>query len=382
VLIVDSEEKMVLRKFYFTVSIIVSIMLFFFGTYILFYINSMSSIETFNAISPSNMFGNLLKPFIFGKDPFNSIVLVGDKTESNTDTMLLVNFDPSQSKLSVMSIPRDTRVNISDMSIPKINGVFARKNGAKLLLDTASDLLNVKIKYYVYLNISTFRQIIDLLDGIDYYVPIDMDYDDPTQNLHIHLKKGQQRLGGEKAEHFLRFRQPNGPYSQEMLKYYDGSDLKRIEAQQNFLKEAIRQKANIIYLPKLNEIINVVYNNLETNITLPEVFKLSRGITGFSLDNVNFFTLPGESKVINNIWYYIYDKAETEKIISEYFVSKDGYTNIDSETKKNKSTIPPESKTDSKPKPVPIVDENKKDAIKDNPSNSDTSIKGSPIPEP
>jgi len=388
---------------------IVSIILFIFGAYILFYINSISSSEVYHSISDDNMWGSLLKPFVFGKDPINFLVLVGDKSEANTDTILLVNYDPSKTKLSIMSLPRDTRVNVSGMSIPKINGIFARKNGHKLLMDTVSELLNVKVSYYVYLNISTFRQIIDLLGGVEYYVPVDMDYDDPVQNLHIHLKKGLQVLDGEKAEQFLRFRHPNGAYSQEMLKYYDGSDLKRIEAQQNFLKELIRQKANIIYLPKLNEIINLVYDNLETNITLPEVLNLTRGITNFSLDNVSFFTLPGESKVIDGIWYYIHNQEETEKIISEYFVSKVGYTSAENKANKsnknNQSSGSLESNKNNTKSSAsnslsssPDVNNKKVDAENkgnagnessgltdvtiNNPSNSETSIEGSPIPLP
>ncbi|HHW30789.1 MAG TPA: LCP family protein [Clostridiaceae bacterium] len=403
---------MILRKYYFTVSMIVSIILFIFGAYILFYINSISSSEVYHSISDDNMWGSLLKPFVFGKDPINFLVLVGDKSEANTDTILLVNYDPSKTKLSIMSLPRDTRVNVSGMSIPKINGIFARKNGPKLLMDTVSELLNVKVSYYVYLNISTFRQIIDLLGGIDYYVPVDMDYDDPLQNLHIHLKKGQQILDGEKAEQFLRFRHPNGSYSEEMLKYYDGSDLKRIEAQQNFIKEVIRQKANIIYLPKLNEIINVVYDNLETNITLTEVFNLTRGITNFSLDNVSFFTLPGESKVIDGVWYYIHNAEETEKIISENFISDISYNNLENKTNKNnknnqssgnqvpqKNNAQPSTSPNSTPfgnsENDKVVENNGEtnddtdsetnavvDVTKDNPSNSETSIEGSPIPLP
>lgn len=356
-------------------------MLFIFGMGILFYIDNMGSPDAY----ADDKLGNLLKPFVSGKDPVNFIVLVGDKSESNTDTMLLVNFNPSPIKLSIMSLPRDTKVNVKGMSIPKINGVFSRKDGAKLLLDTTSELLNIKIKYYVYLNISTFRQIIEMLGGVDYNVPVDMDYDDPIQNLHIHLKKGQQRLNGEKAEHFLRFRHPNGAYSAEMLKYYDGSDLKRIEAQQNFLKEVIKQKVNIVYLPKVNDIIDVIYDNLNTNITLPEVLKLSRNITGFNLDNIEFFTLPGKSQVVNGIWYYIHDVSESEKITSEHFASEAGYSNVNNENKKkDSSSTSQNTKPNTVPKPAPPAPkvEPKPDVIENNPSNSDTSIEGSPIPEP
>jgi anionic cell wall polymer biosynthesis LytR-Cps2A-Psr (LCP) family protein len=81
-------------------------------------------------------------------------------------------------------------------------------------------------------------------------------------------------LNGSKAEQFVRFRKPN-KWTKEVKEFYDGSDLKRNDAQQNFMKELMRQKLNLQYLPKLTSIINAVFDNVETNLTLNEVIKMT-----------------------------------------------------------------------------------------------------------
>jgi len=376
-----------LRRFYFVLTVILSVFLFISGSGILFYINSMGASEDLVAGSDDeNTVSDFLKPFVIGKDPVNFLMMVGDKEEANTDTMMLINFNPTTEKLSILSIPRDTRVNIPGAKIPKVNSLYARKGGEKLVVDAVSSLLGVNIKYYVYFNIATFRKVIDLLGGVDYYVPVDMDYDDPVQNLHIHLKKGQQHLDGKKAEQLLRFRHPNGNrYTKEMMKYYDGSDIKRINAQQNFVKELIKQKANILYLPKLNEIIDVVYENLETNITLNEIFKLLKNVSGFNADNVNMFVLPGTSEQIDGIWYYICDKEETDKIVKEYFLSKGTFVSS-SGIKDEKNNSSPKSNNynsgGSSAQKNGNSGQNNKSVTKNNPSNAESSIQGSKKPEP
>jgi len=374
-----------IRKFYFIVSIVVSAFLFLSGSVMLSYLNSMNTSNSPEEKN-NNFVSDFLKPFVIGKDPVNFLVLVGDKAEANTDTMLLVNFNPSTDKLSILSIPRDTKVNVPGLKIPKVNSLYARKDGERLLVETVSSLLDVNIKYYVYFNISTFRKIIDLLGGVEINVPVNMDYDDPTQNLHIHLKKGKQRLDGKKAEQFLRFRHPNANgYTKEMKKYYDGSDIKRIEAQQYFLKELIRQKANILYLPKLNDIINVVYDNLETNIGINEVTKLAKSITNFSVDNVKMYTLPGSSVMYDDIWYFIYKKSEAESFLKENFSAMGTFAEynnqkISSDSSKNTNNNTGTQHNDSNKSST--SSKKKIDVTKNNPSNSDTSVKGTAKPTP
>lgn len=304
------------RKFYFIVCSILSVFLFLIGISTLLYINFNTDADK-PASSSGSLIDEILSPFKANNEDINVLVMGGDKVNKNTDTMMLVSFNPSSSKLSILSIPRDTRVSINGKKA-KINAAYP-KGGGELALNTVSELLGVDIEYYVFINTSTFREIVNILGGVDYYVPVNMDYDDPLQNLHIHIKKGQHHFDGAKAEQFMRFRQNNNGKTN---KYYDGSDLKRIDAQQDFIKELVRQKLNIFYLTRLTEIVDAIFNNIDTNISMSEVLKMSGGAAKVQPDNINMLKLPGDSKK-DGAWYYIIDKKETGDIIHDYFSSKD-----------------------------------------------------------
>jgi len=281
---------------------------------------------------------------------------------------------------NIISIPRDTRVMIKG-NYQKINYAYPH-GGAELAIQTVSELLGVNIKYYVYVDTKVFRNIIDLLGGVkDFYVPVDMDYDDPTQNLHIHIKKGVQDFDGAKAEQFMRFRKPNGGYTKEMLEYYDGSDLKRIEAQQRFLKELIRQKANPKYFTKIDDILDEVFDNIETNLTPSEVLKMTHNIMDFKMDKVNFMgTIPGTTYDYSP-WYYLCDQEETAKIMKQYFSGTGKYTSFSSENKNQKKSYNSSSAAKST-KSSESKTNGKNDVTKGNPSNANTSLKGSAEPKP
>ncbi|NLC69194.1 MAG: LCP family protein [Clostridiaceae bacterium] len=312
-----------IRRFYMALTSILLVFLFFSGIVMLNYLKAYSAQDAIADDEPGGFLEDAMKHFVMAKDPINVVLLVGDKWESNTDTIMVVNYDPKTNNLNILSIPRDTRVTLSNGRMVKVNSVFANKGGDILLMKLLGDMLGIDIQYYVYLNLEVFRTVIDLLDGVWIDIPIDLDYDDPLQNLHIHLKKGRQILDGEKAEQYLRFRHPNGPYTEEMLKYYDGSDLKRIEAQQKFIQELIKQKVKITYISKLNSIIDAVFDHLKTNVPLSEVLKLASNfnIKDFSIDKVKTFTLPGYA--MDTVpWHYIYDNVKTGELIKENFSLK------------------------------------------------------------
>jgi len=310
------------RKFYFALTSILMTFLFITGLMILNYLKTYSAEE---AISESNntFLDNAVQQFVKQKDPINVVVLVGDKSEANTDTIMVVNYDPQTYKINIMSVPRDTKVTLENGKSVKINSIFANRGGNSLLLKILSDMLGLDIEYYVYFNLDTISEIIDMLGGVWIDIPLDLDYDDPWQNLHIHIKKGRQLLDGKNSVDYLRFRHPNGPYTKEMLQYYDGSDLKRIEAQQNFIKEFVKQKAKITYLSKVNDIIDAIFENLKTNISLSEVLnQISNfNIKEFNMDKINTYILPGYS-IDSSPYYYKCNEEETARLINENFSIK------------------------------------------------------------
>ena len=363
-----------LRKFYLITTIMVAAFLFISGIWVIHYVNSNGLNEDLAASSDKSI-DDIFKPFVMSKGPFNVLVLGGDKVNNNSDTMMLFNFDPSSYKINVMSIPRDTKVRI-DKSFHKINYAYPH-GGIDLTVQTVSELLDVNIKYYVFVDTVAFRKIIDLLGGVEIDVPADMNYDDPTQNLHIHLKKGLQVLDGDQSEQYIRFRDPNH-WDKEIKKYYDGSDLKRIEAQQNFIKELIRQKFTIQYITSMNNIINVIFQNIETNFSLNDILKLSSYVSKINSESINFIPMPGKP-FDGSPWYYLCDAEKSREIIAEQFRCSDSFVKIESEAKeyyiREKDSI-------ENDKPETASGTGKKSMTKDNPSNSDSSLSGPKTPAP
>jgi polyisoprenyl-teichoic acid--peptidoglycan teichoic acid transferase len=362
-----------LRKFYVMMTVTIAVFLFAAGIGIIYYINGgfLSSDIPTNSDNPIN---KLFDPFKLNKQPFNILVLGGDKVNKNSDTMMIANFDPSTNKVNIMSIPRDTKVLIED-NYRKINFAYPH-GGIELTVKTVSELMDVKIKYYIFVDTKAFRNIIDLLDGIDINIPADMDYDDPTQNLHIHLKKGLKHLDGEQAEEYVRFRDPNH-WTKEIKKYYDGSDLKRIEAQQGFISELVRQKLTLQYLPRLNSIISTLFANIDTNFSMSEIVKLSGYAGKINMSSLNFISMPGKT-YDGTPWYYLCDVAETRGIMAENFKCDSSFVYVDSSSKEsyiNGTAKAGSTKTASS-------SGTKKASAKSNPSNADSSLKGTQKPEP
>jgi polyisoprenyl-teichoic acid--peptidoglycan teichoic acid transferase len=367
------------RKFYFTLSNIILVFLFVAGLLILGYISKGNP--------PGNILpGGFIDGLLSKKEPVNILVLGGDKVSGNTDSMMVVNYNPTTAKISVLSIPRDTKVKI-DGNTHKINFAYPH-GGIKLAMKTISGLLDVNINYYIYIDTPVFREIIDELGGVDADVPPGMDYDDPAQNLHIHLSEGRQHLNGKEAEGFMRFRHPNSwkKSGKEIKQYYDGSDIKRIDAQQKLIKELVKQKVNILYLHKYNKIINMIFNKVETNVTLEEALKLSNNITSIKVDEVTTFKLMGDDKRINGGWYYLYngkifnnntkEEYDADVVLDEYFKADDGFSEYKNES--DKSTESDESDT----KNTTSKSNTSKKSTKKNPSNKETSIKGTKKPAP
>jgi len=159
-----------------------------------------------------------------------------------SDSMLVIRLDPQKEKLSVLSVPRDTKVNLEGYGNHKIN--HANEYGGPALAASAvSDLLGgVPIDRYVRVNVQGVEKLIDALGGVNMFVPKDMKYNDFSQHLYIDLKKGQQHLDGEKSVQFLRYR-------------YDGlGDISRVQRQQLLMRAVTEQAlrpSTVIKVPKI-----------------------------------------------------------------------------------------------------------------------------------
>lgn len=243
-----------------------------------------------------------------------NLLLMGlDESEKRADGIMLVNFHPESGKVNILSITRDTMVKSDSGRIYKINALIGLGGEAEII-EKVEKLTTMPVHYYLTVNFKGFREIIDLLGGVEIDVPFDMKYDDPYQNLHISLNKGRQILDGEKAEQYLRYRKGN-----KTGEGYEDGDLGRIKAQQQFLKEFIKQKLKLKYLFKADDIFFVIKDNVTTNIEIGDVNYYIDCIKKIDVNKVDFYTLPGHPEYIDNQYYYIYDEEKTKEMINNNF---------------------------------------------------------------
>lgn len=243
----------------------------------------------------------------------NILVIGVDKDGSRSDVNMVVSADPDGKAINLLSIPRDTRIELDNGKFSKLNSCIGRKNGDEILIEEVKEITGMPIHHFCKLNFAAVRNIVDILGGVEFDVPIDMDYDDPYQDLHIHIKKGKQTIYGEDAEGLLRFRSG-----------YANADLGRINTQQEFLKELLKQKLSLKYIIKSPAIVSEITKNLDTNMSA--LYMLKYALMFRDGDNVEFnsYTLPGAPKTISGVSYYIANKSETQSLVKETFGFTDG----------------------------------------------------------
>jgi len=245
-------------------------------------------------------------------DHVNVLILGLDEDKERSDVIMLANFDSGSGNLNLLSIARDTRVKAGG-KYRKINALVGI-GGEQLTIKKVEEITGLTIPYYITLDFEGFKKIIDVLGGVEMDVPFDMDYDDPNQDLHIHLKKGRQILDGEKAVQFVRYRKGN-----KKGEGYVNGDIDRMAAQQQFIKALIAQKAKVKYLSKIDDIFLILKNYMRTNIEIGHINYYIDGLAKVRYKNTKAFTLPGKSVYRNKTWYYIYDKEKTRELIDKNF---------------------------------------------------------------
>ena len=223
-----------------------------------------------------------------------TVLILGRDTGGggNTDTMLLASYDVTNQKATVMSIPRDTMVNIP-YDVKKINGVYnyggGGEAGIQYLYKEISQLVGFEPDYQVVVEWEAVGQIVDAMDGVWFDVPRNMNYDDPLQNLHIHQEKGYRLLSGEDAMEVLRYRRDN-----DKRYGYPEGDVGRIKTQQAFLSAMVEQLLKVENVPKIRQFIQVFQDNVETDLTFQNIlwFAQSAYLGGLRTEDVEFVTMP------------------------------------------------------------------------------------------
>lgn len=251
----------------------------------------------------------------------------GDKSASNpqrTDTMMLLHYNPETKKATLVSIPRDTMVQLKGKD-EKINAANFY-GGVTLAADTVQKLLGININYYVKIDLNGFVKLIDILGGVEMKIDHRMDYDDPAQNLHIHFTKGQTvLLNGEKAMEFFRWRENN-----------DGTglangDLDRINIQHTFIEKVMEKVKSPSVITKIPGILSSVPQNVDTNMEAKDILEYGYIFANMDSSNINITTLKGEGKYIGGISYFIWDKDGDSALLSTIRENSDSgdFTDVD-----------------------------------------------------
>lgn len=233
-----------------------------------------------------------------------------------TDTIMLCGYNPKTNQAMMLSIPRDTFIGKNKNRAKgndKINALYAK--GVDKTVESVEELTGIDIDYYAVINNDLLIKMVDVVGGVQFEVPIDMDYDDPTQDLHIHLKKGMQTIDGEKAEQLLRFRHNNDgssyPYE------YGDNDYGRMRTQREFMKATMSQAIQPSNMLKYKDLVNAVMDNLETDMNIDDILPYVPYTLDLDFDNVRTEQLPGESELCNKVWVYIHDKADTATLVED-----------------------------------------------------------------
>ena len=251
---------------------------------------------------------------------YNILICGTDDDGYRTDTIIVAHLDEETHDVALMSVPRDTVVLTGNGGIMKINSVYAGggADGMARLSKRLGAMLGFELDGYVLVNLEAFRETVDLVDGVEFDVPQDMYYQDPTQNLHIDLKAGKQLLDGEKAMELVRFR-----------KGYASQDIQRTKVQQEFLRALAKKVLSVSSLTKIKEFADVFSTYVTTDLTVGNMLYFAKALMQCDFDAMKTYTLEGEGAMINGGSYYPLYAGKLVQVVNESFNPYDAPVTLD-----------------------------------------------------
>jgi len=295
-------------------------------------------------------------------EPF-TVLIMGvseDISVKLTDTIMVASYNPKTQKATLLSIPRDTFVGTNKSkatSYDKINALYQTKTKEKdtspeKTLDAVNKITGLNITYYIVVSNNALVQLVDAIGGVEFDVPIDMNYDDSSQDLYIHLDKGYQKLNGEQAEWLVRFRHNNNGTSYPSS--YGDNDLGRMKTQREFLKVVAKQLIQLKNITKIGTFIDIFKENVETNISNWSLMKdYIPYMLDFNTENIQTETLPGNPTSYGpyKLAFFAHNEKQTKELVDRLFIEQNKIeeenaeeSTEDSITETNNTT---ENKTDS-----------------------------------
>ena len=226
-----------------------------------------------------------------------------DEASNSTDTMMVISFDTKQHKINVVSIPRDTLINVDWWIERKLNSVYAASinnhgPGIDYLSMHIRWLTGFDVDYYAVVSVDVFADIIDTIGGVWFDVPVEMRYGDYEyyDSFYIDLDPGYQLLDGYQAMGLCRYRSG-----------YASGDIGRMEMQHAFLKEAARQFLSIKNIPHAAKAIKLAVEGTNTNLSAGNIAWFLEELLQCREEDISFYTAPGTACIIQDYWYYVLD---------------------------------------------------------------------------
>lgn len=213
---------------------------------------------------------------------YTCLLAGADDGNGKTDTIMLGVFDTKAKTASLVSVPRDTLVSINGRN-HKINAAYGL-GGMELLCETVEEMLVVPVDFYVLVELEAFSAIVNEIGGIWFDVPMDMNYEDPYQDLVIHVQKGYQRLNGEQALGVMRFREG-----------YASQDLGRVQTQRALLTAMVKQTITVSNADKVGALMKILNRYVKSDMPLNDMIYFGTQAIGMNLDSaLTSATLPNE----------------------------------------------------------------------------------------
>ena len=247
-------------------------------------------------------------------------MLILGKSQNMTDTIMVVKYSPKNQQASLLSIPRDSFVGKSTSSataFDKINSKY--QISPQSTIDAVNRLTGLNLKYYVTVDTKALRDLVDAIGGVYFDVPIDMNYDDSSQALAIHLKKGYQLLNGMQAEGVVRFRHNNNGTSYPSE--YGDNDLGRMKTQRAFIETVLKQTLKVGNITKVNQLINIAKEEVSTNIPWDTLKNYAVALMDFDTNNLKTGALPGAADYYNGLSFFIVNTKQSKEMVNNLFFS-------------------------------------------------------------
>lgn len=303
------------------------------GIYLFSFISSLNNNNLISGVKPkANETVNIL---LLGMD-IGDAENTSNTSARRTDTMMLLNYNPRTDNIKIVSIPRDTLIEVENAHdgngnyIPywKINAAYVL-GGEQEVIEQVESLLDITVNYLVEIDYAAFRNLIDAVGGVEMYIDRDMYYDDDAQDLHIHFNKGETvLLDGQKAEEFFRWRKNN-----DGTGLADG-DLGRIKNQQKFISALIEKCTNPMIVTQVPDILKAIKENVVTNMSGTAMIKY--GLKMISNSGISMSTLQGYNERIYGQDFLIADPSYNQSLLESLKITSEA---DNSQEKKNSSIM-------------------------------------------